>query len=96
MQVKIMKWRTKFDLNKKKLGFMYSYIIYCKANKEANEMLLEASYGEERRKLLDYEINYDWDESSEVNRYNSIKKYRLNGKMTTGTGFREPPLLSPR
>jgi hypothetical protein len=82
---KKIKWKTKFELNKKneKLGPMKLFIIYKKAIDDANNMLLEAGYNRERRKLEKYELIYERMELKEAYTTIAIENYRreLNNNM---------------
>jgi hypothetical protein len=73
-----MKWRIKFELKKRnqQLRVRWLYIIYQRAINEAGEVLLEASYNKERRKLLNHILNYELDASFAATESINIEKYR--------------------
>jgi hypothetical protein len=56
---------------------MWLLLIYNKAIDEADDMLSEASYGEERKQFLNYEFNYDWEVTMAAQHTVAIQKFNM-------------------
>jgi hypothetical protein len=60
---------------------MWQFYNYRKAIDDAGEMLLEASYNKKRRKLVNYEMIYDWKVSTEASYTIAIQEFNQKLKI---------------